>query len=278
MISTNTHSIQQGQRVTSAIRAAADRSGVDFDYLLQQARVESGLNPNARARTSSATGLYQFVEQTWLATINRHGRAHGLGWAAAAVGRQDSGRLTVDDAATRRAILDLRRNPEVAAAMAAELAADNANHLRDRLGRDVTGSELYLAHFLGVGGATRFLQAHADDPEASAAALLPAAARANRSIFFAGGAPRSLEQVRQLLAARMDDAGGTYVDSRGGPAQPQISAMGLILDASALAGGPMAASSAALLSTLASRQRTVAPVPPSPALARAYQANAQIGS
>src|SRR5437868_1566523 len=70
-------------RVTAAIQLASARTGVQFDYLLNQARIESSLNPEARARTSSATGLFQFIEQTWLGMVKQHGAAHGLSWPPA---------------------------------------------------------------------------------------------------------------------------------------------------------------------------------------------------
>ena len=66
-------------RVQSAIALASSKTGVDFDYLLGQAKIESGLNANARAGTSSASGLYQFVEQSWLAVVKKHGSEHGRG-------------------------------------------------------------------------------------------------------------------------------------------------------------------------------------------------------
>src|SRR3569623_3115901 len=97
--------------VGTAIRQAALSTGMDFSYLLGQAKIESGFNPNARARTSSATGLFQFVEQPWLATVKQHGAEHGLGWAAAALQRGPNGRYRVADPAARRAILDLRKDP-----------------------------------------------------------------------------------------------------------------------------------------------------------------------
>lgn len=191
-------------RVSSAIQLAAARTGVDFDYLFSQARIESGLNPNARARTSSATGLFQFIDQTWLATVHEHGERHGLGWAAAAIRRGPGGRYQVADPEMRRAILDLRRQPEAASAMAAEFAADNRDYLEPRLGRPVEPVDLYLAHFLGAAGASRFLSAHQANPNASAAAVAPSAARANRSVFYdRSGAPRTLDQVRQRFAEKM---------------------------------------------------------------------------
>jgi soluble lytic murein transglycosylase-like protein len=63
----------------AAIRRAADATGVNFSLLVETARRESALNPNARAGTSSATGLFQFIDSTWLDMVRRHGADHGLG-------------------------------------------------------------------------------------------------------------------------------------------------------------------------------------------------------
>jgi len=79
-------------RIPSALAVASSKTGIDFDYLLNQAKVESGLNANAKAGTSSATGLYQFVEQSWLAVVKKHGAEHGLGWAADSIQQGSTGR------------------------------------------------------------------------------------------------------------------------------------------------------------------------------------------
>ncbi len=193
--------------VHAAISRAAQVTGADFAYLLGEARLESSLNPEARATSSSAAGLYQFTSGTWLQTLDRHGAAHGLGWAGEAIER---GR--VSNPAQRAAIMDLRFNPDASALMAGELANDNRQMLTGVLGRSPDASELYLAHFLGAGGASQFLTALAADPGQSAASLFPAAAAANRGIFYAAaGAPRSLggvmDLVRGKMAAAMSDAG-----------------------------------------------------------------------
>jgi hypothetical protein len=199
-------------RVEGAIAHAAARSGVDFSYLYNQARLESSLNPDAQARTSSATGLFQFIDQTWLATVEKHGAQHGLGWAAGAIQRGANGRYYVADPAVRQQIMNLRRNPEAASAMAAEFANDNRAHLERRLGRPAEPVDMYLAHFLGAGGATRFLQAHATRPDAAAAGAFPAQARANRNIFYdRQGSPRSFAEIRNLFAARLNAGGHTMM-------------------------------------------------------------------
>lgn len=211
-----------GNRVTNAIAMASRRTGVDFAYLLGQAKIESSLNPMARAATSSATGLYQFIDQSWLAMIDKHGEAYGLGWAADAISRGSNGRYQVADPALRQQILDLRKHPETASVMAAQHAADNKAYLEQRLGREAEPVDLYLAHFLGVGGAAKFLVAHDRAPGATAASLFPSAARANRSIFYdRSGHPRNLAEIRDRFAAKLEKGAGSLGgDVRYAAAQP----------------------------------------------------------
>jgi len=193
--------------VRSAIAQAAARTGVDFDYLVSQARIESSLNPDAKARTSSAAGLFQFTRQTWLQVVKDHGSDHGLAWAADAITRTGKG-LSVSNPAMQAAIERLRYDPALSSAMAAEFAADNRDQLEAGLGRSAEPVDLYLAHFLGSAGALTFLKASADDPNAAAAPLLPAAAAANHAIFYdASGAARSLGEIRSNFTAKLQNGG-----------------------------------------------------------------------
>ena len=214
--------VESRSYVHSAIAKASARTGVDFNYLLGQAQVESGLQTNARAGTSSATGLYQFVEQSWLGVVKAHGAEHGMAWAADSVRQGSNGRYYVADPATRRAILQLRSDPQASSLMAAEHAADNKAALENALGRSATGTDLYMAHFLGLGGARQFLTTMQSNPDRSAAAMFPAAARANRSIFYgAGGQPRSLAEIYDKMATKLDRGakvgGGSGVDMGDAP-------------------------------------------------------------
>ncbi len=202
----------QSRDVHSAIARASAATGVDFDYLLAQAKLESGLDPSARANTSSAAGLYQFISGTWLETLDRHGASHGMGWADQIISR-DGGRASIGDPALRAQVMALRFDPDASALMAAELARDNTAELRGFLGREPDSAELYLAHFLGAAGARDFLGAVQADPTRSAAALFPRPAAANRAIFFDGGRARGVGEVMDLLrvkvaGAMQGDAGG----------------------------------------------------------------------
>jgi len=201
----------QSAEVRAAISRAATRTGVDFDYLLAQAKLESGLDPNAKAKTSTATGLFQFIESTWLRTLDQHSAKHGMDWAGMAI--DANGRVA--DAATRDQLLSLRHDADTASLMAAELARDNGDGLRVTLGRDAEPVELYLAHFLGLGGARKFLGALASDPNQSAAALMPKAAKANRAIFYDGGSARSVGDVMALMRSKVDAAYGSTSASFG---------------------------------------------------------------
>ncbi len=193
--------------IQSAIATAARTTGVDFSYLLGQAKLESGLNATAHAGTSSASGLYQFIDQSWLSVVKKHGAEHGLGWAADAISQGAGGRLSVSDGATKQAILALRNDPATASLMAAASASDNKSALEASLGRAATGTDLYMAHFLGLGGARQFLTGMAANPQASGAALFPAAASANRNVFYAAdGSARSLSDIYSRFSDKLGAA------------------------------------------------------------------------
>ena len=210
--------------VQSAIQRASHKTGVDFSYLLGQAQVESSLRPDAKAPTSSASGLYQFIDQSWLGTVKKHGAEHGLGWAADKISQSPSGRYYISDTATRQYVLKLRNNPEIASLMAAEHAADNKATLEASLGREAGGTDLYMAHFLGIGGAKKFLSALQRNPNAAAAQIFPAAAASNRGIFFGeGGRMRSVSEIYDRFAAKLEK--GVQI-AGGGKALPSIAAPG----------------------------------------------------
>jgi len=194
-------------RIAGAIKQAASTTGTSFEYLLATAKMESNFNPKASATTSSARGLYQFIDQTWLGTVKEAGSQLGYGKYADAITKSSSGSYSVSDPAARDAIMKLRDDPDAASSMAAVLTQSNSFKLTGAIGRRPTDAELYMAHFMGVGGAAKLISNAEDNPNASGARLFPNAAAANRSIFYdRGGRERSVAQVYSVLTQRYDSA------------------------------------------------------------------------
>jgi len=245
-------------RLAGAIKQAANSTGASFEYLLTTAKMESDFNPAAGASTSSAHGLYQFIEQTWLGTVKEAGAQLGYGSYADAITKSSSGSYSVSDPTMRRSIMKLRDDPQAASAMAAVLTQSNSFKLTGMIGRRPTDSELYMAHFMGVGGAAKLIANAEDNPQASAARLFPNAAAANRSIFYErDGRARSVYEVYANLSSR-------YASAANSPATQTALAMygaspSVALASNAPATAPAAIDNAAYLSTFPDA-RTVTPV------------------
>jgi transglycosylase-like protein with SLT domain len=201
--------------VRAAIQRASQATGVDFSLLVQTAKRESSLNPNARANTSSAVGAFQFIASTWLDMVRRHGGAHGLGQYAQALANGTA------DAQTRAQILALRTDPEVSARMAAELTRENAATLQGELGRPPSAGELYAAHVLGPAGAAKLIRASANGAD-NAAAIFPREAGANRGLFYQNGAPVSAQALLDRFRLDGDAAITTQARAPSSGASPHM--------------------------------------------------------
>ena len=183
--------------VVNAIKTASAKTGVSFSYLMEKAAAESNFNPTVKAKTSSATGLFQFIESTWMDMVNRHGDKYGI-----------------DTDQSKSALLELRKDPEMASFMAAEFAGDNKNYLEKTVGGDIGNTELYFAHFMGAGGASAFLNQLNQNPNATAADIFPKAANANRGVFYhANGSARSFEQIYDFFDKKFSDDTAPAVQS-----------------------------------------------------------------
>lgn len=187
---------------------AGQKSDVDFDYLLQTAVRESSLDPTAKARTSSATGLFQFLDQTWFEVMKSDGARLGYGRYADAIKTQTDGTLDISDKTLRAEVLKLRENPEVAANLAAAFTRNNGAYLKDRFGRMPSAGELYIAHFLGAKGAEKLFNAGLSNPDQIAAKLFPSQAEANTAIFYdRAGNARTIRDVYRVLVAEHESSG-----------------------------------------------------------------------
>lgn len=191
---------------TFAVRHASKVAGVDFGYLMQLAGAESGFDAGISATTSSATGLFQFIDNTWLVSLYSHGAKYGLGDIASRieVQRNAAGEITtasIKDPLVEKYALGLRTDPRIMALMGAEFAKDNHDNLQAALPRrNITRADQYLAHFLGSGQATNFIVKLDRNPNAAAKSSFPAAAEANHNVFYKrSGVARSLEEVYNLF-------------------------------------------------------------------------------
>jgi hypothetical protein len=135
--------------------------GVNIDTVVDQIiKVESNGDPNLKNKRSSATGLGQFLDETWLLLMRAH--------------RPDLVRER-----TEAEVLDLRREPNVAREITARFTERNANVLKRR-GLPITPGTLYLAHFAGAAGAVAVLSALEEADAASIMASADATGRTKR--------------------------------------------------------------------------------------------------
>ncbi|WP_020184588.1 hypothetical protein [Methylopila sp. 73B] len=201
-------------RVKAALKGAADATGAGFDYLLRTAQRESSLNPSAKAPTSSARGLFQFIDQTWLQVLKEDGPSLGLAAEAADVSKSASGRYVVADPTRKAELLALRDDPNAAALLAGAFTRRNAQTLTSELGRAPTEGELYVAHFLGARGAVDLVKLATATPNASAADAFPLQAGSNRAIFYDRGRERTASEVY----ARLTTGGSAVATTAAAPA------------------------------------------------------------
>jgi len=178
--------------VMSALRTASAKTGVGFDYLVKTAQRESNFDPSAKAGTSSATGLFQFTDATWLNMLERYGDKHGV----------------ATDGQSRADLLALRKDASLSSVMAGELAAENGKILQKKLGRPATSSELYAAHFMGPSDAARLVAAARINRPGAASELFPSAALANHNVFHGkdGVSLTSAQLYARLTGATVGDA------------------------------------------------------------------------
>ena len=193
------------QDLVATIVRAAKETNSDPVLLMAIADKESSFATGVNASTSSAVGLFQFVEGTWFKVLRDFGADHGLAREAAAVDAEMNAR-------ERGRILDLRKNPYLAAVMASEMLKKDAADIGEKLGRKLTNEEIYLAHFLGPGDAYKFLAKVDSQPKTVAAKLLPKPARANKPIFFARNGRKSKSLSVAEVHRKLEQSMGLRLD------------------------------------------------------------------
>lgn len=199
------------QSIVEHVVKAAQTTEMDPALLMAIADKESNFITRAKARTSSASGLFQFVERTWLQALRTFGGRYGREQEARAIAGDE--RVTPQQ---RAKILGLRNDPYLSAALAAEMLKKDGAKIAEKIGRPLTPGETYLIHFLGPDDAERFMKTMDEAPHVSAAALLPRPARANRPIFYEQQGrhlkTRSVAEVHEAFEAMMGKRTSRYED------------------------------------------------------------------
>jgi hypothetical protein len=199
--------------LVETILRAAEVTGVDPAYMMALADKESSFIADNKAATSSAEGLFQFIEKTWLEMIRDFGPKYGMEFAAASV-ETANGQVAIPSDQTREWVLSLRRNPYLSAVMAAEMLKRDKAKIERRIGRSLERSELYLMHFLGAESAGKLLELVSGKPKQSAPKVFPAAAKANRTLFFAQETVRKKTKTRHLTVTEVYGKIDRMIDAR----------------------------------------------------------------
>ena len=168
--------------LVGGMTVVADGGGSAVEVLVDQIiRVESGGRADAANPLSSAVGLGQFIESTWLRMMQQY--------------RPDLA-STMD----RASLLALRTDPTISRDMVTALAREGESYLRAR-GHDITAGRLYLCHFLGAEGANMVLSAQ--DDQLVADVMGAGVVKANP--FLAG---RTIAYVKEWAELKMSRKGG----------------------------------------------------------------------
>ncbi len=201
-------------RVAGAFRVAAEATGTSFDRLARTAARESDVRADLASTTSSAKGLFQFVDQTWLELIKKEGPSVGLERLADQIASDGKGGWTVADPKEKAKILALKTDPLVASVMAGRFTEANTRSLGDALGRPPSEAEVTAAHVLGATGAVRLVRLAESDPNSTASVSFPKAAAANSGLFYGrDGRPRTVAELLQGFGTTSPDTASRIAEA-----------------------------------------------------------------
>lgn len=164
--------------VKTAIKEAAKIVGLSEHTLTAFAAKESAFNPNAKAKTSTAAGLFQFLKGTWKYVVERYGKMYGL---------------------------DSKSNPYNARDSAIAAAAYLKHDIYPSISKAVgvpNATDLYFGHFMGPVGGSNFLRNRKADGTRFAYLDFKKEAAANRSVYFKGGDlndPRTYDEIYAMF-------------------------------------------------------------------------------
>jgi len=182
--------MSENKKLLLLIKKVAKRWNMDFAVLSAFAVIESSLNPKAKAPTSSASGLFQFIEKTWVSLCEMHGKKYGVYTGSLA----------------KETLLDLRFDPELSTEMMGELVRENDVYLTKKLGRPPSVPELYMAHFLGPKQAFDLIQAEKNFPNKLGTEMFPKASKTNTWVFLQKGKALTCRELYKRIHQKLEKA------------------------------------------------------------------------
>lgn len=205
------------------ITGASNKAGVDPGLVAKIAAFESGFDPNAKSPYSSAHGVGQFIDSTWIETVRKHGARHGVAGAAGLTDQQ---------------ALALRSDPKLQSAMLAELTRENVARGRALGGKD-DAANAYAMHNLGAGDGAKFLKALQSNPGASIASILSSRVIANNPSLYGDGS-RTVGDAYAAMSTKMALGESFAISARAAssPAAVRASAVPAIAPMSAPGAAP----------------------------------------
>jgi hypothetical protein len=210
----------KGARTPPASRLTPEEAEINAivsdDFMEKVALSESSGQADATNPKSSAVGRFQFLEETFLEQLYKHGEELGYGHLSRFIAHTETGRganlrhhYNVPDAAARREVLDSRNDPVLSEKLAEAYMKDNLLELNDILPeRKIPLSEAvaYMTHHFGVGGTVEIVEALEDNPSKSFRSVAGASVcNSNEAICYKlNGKPRTVAEVHQLLEQKLN--------------------------------------------------------------------------
>lgn len=183
--------------VQQGLTMAAEASGVAATWLAEIANAESGFNPAAKNPNSSATGLYQFTDATWISALRKSEKVLKERYGVT----QDFSKFTKEQ------MLAMRADPVLQSVVMGEFTFNNITALEEKLGGQHIGlKDAYLAHVMGVDGAAKLIRAMEVNPNAPAEVLFAKEAKANPALF----AGKSMAEAYATITGKVGDGKASF--------------------------------------------------------------------
>lgn len=198
------------ERLSAAIYKASLKTGVDFELMVLNAKMESDLGRATIAEHTSARGVFQYIEPTWLTLMRRYGDELGYGHYAKAIKRAKYPGLPYiegNNPYLKAEILALRHDIDTAAMIKAYQVREESDTIKSIKHGRVTATDHYIVHMLGLPLAKRFYKMRASMSTTPVAnSSIPAmreAAHMNRAFFYSGKRALTAREVYAKYEARV---------------------------------------------------------------------------